>query len=72
MIDSRNLACEDCIERGHKVILTVGLVAKPESLLSVNNHVASVVVSEPRKLSADKIAMITVRAKINAAQALSN
>ena len=32
----------DCIERGHKVVLTVGLVAKPESLLNVNNHVACV------------------------------
>jgi|SRR5580692_2387597 hypothetical protein len=62
----------DCIERGHKVILTVGLVARPDSPLNVNNHVASIAVSERRKVSPDKIAMITLRAKIHAAHALSN
>lgn len=62
----------DCIERGHKVVLTVGLVAKPDSPLNANNHMASVSVSELQKISRDKIAMITVRAKIHAAHALSN
>jgi hypothetical protein len=61
----------DCIERGHKVVLTVGLVAKPDSSLSVSNHVASVAISKPGKISPDKLSMITVRAKIHAAHALS-
>jgi hypothetical protein len=66
-------AClRDCIEHGHKVILTVGLVAKPDSPLTINNHVASVVVSKPGKISPDKLSMLTVRAKIHAAHALSN
>jgi hypothetical protein len=62
----------DCIEGGHKVILTVGLVAKPGSSLSVNNYVASVAVREPRKISADKMAGIILRAKIHATHALNN
>ena len=62
----------ECIERGHKVILTVGLVAKPEAPMNSGNHVAAVTVSEPAKLPDDKLAMITVRAKIHAASALRN
>jgi hypothetical protein len=62
----------ECIERGHNVILTVGLVANPDSPLKANNHVACVAVSEPGKISPDKLSIITVRVKLHAAQALSN
>lgn len=61
----------ECIEKGHKVILTVGLVAKADSPLNVNNYVASVAVSEPGKIASDNLAMITVRAKLHAAHGLA-
>ena len=62
----------DCIQRGHKVVLTVGLVAKPDSPLSAGNHLAVVAISERARLSGDKLSMITVRAKMHAACALIN
>lgn len=62
----------ECIERGEKVVLAVGIVAKPDSPLNSSNHVASVTVCEPGKLSEDKLALITTRAKIHATFALSN
>lgn len=62
----------ECIEQGHKIVLIVGLVARADSPLKVNNHVASVAVNDPGKIPPDKLSMITVRAKLHAAQALSN
>jgi hypothetical protein len=62
----------ECIERGDKVVLAVGIVAKRDPFLNAGNHVASVTVSEPCKLSEDKLALITTRAKIHATFALSN
>lgn len=62
----------ECIERGDKVLLAVGIVAKRDAPLNLGNHVASVTVSEPCKLSEDKLALITMRAKIHATFALCN
>ena len=62
----------ECIERGEKVLLTVGIVAKRDVPLNAGNHVASVTVCEAGKLSEDKLALITTRAKIHATFALSN
>lgn len=61
----------DCIARGHKVVLTVGLVAKPDSPLSPHNHVLSVAVGKSGNMSKDKLSMITTRAKLHAVHALS-
>jgi hypothetical protein len=62
----------ECIERGEKVVLAVGIVAKRDASLNSSNHVASVTVCDPGKLSEDKLALITTRAKIHATFALSN
>jgi hypothetical protein len=60
----------DHLDRGHKVLLTVGVVAKPESPLNPKTHVASVSVADPGKLSEYKLLLVSVRAKLHAAQAL--
>lgn len=62
----------ECIEQGDKVVLAVGIVAKRDAPLNASNHVASITVCEPGKLSEDKLALITTRAKIHATFALSN
>jgi hypothetical protein len=62
----------ECIERGDRVLLAVGIVAKRDVALNSSNHVASVTVCEPCKLAEDKLALITTRAKIHATFALSN
>ena len=71
MIGSRSPACEIASKEGHKVLLTVGLVAAPDSPLQADNHITSISVSEPEKISLDELSMITVQAKIHAASALS-
>ena len=38
---------KECLDRGHKVLMTVGLVAKADSPLTVGSHVASVRVANP-------------------------
>lgn len=58
------------IERGHKVVLTVGLVANPNSPLSASNHVAIISIVEPRTHNSETLANIGVRAKRCAATAL--
>ena len=63
---------KEYIDRGHKVLLTVGIVAKPEEPLKPDTHVASVRVSDPRKLSDYKLHLVSVRAKLHAARALIN
>jgi hypothetical protein len=60
------------IDRGHKVLLTVGIVAKPDAPLKPGTHVASVKVVNPGKLSDYKLDLVAVRAKLHAAQALIN
>jgi hypothetical protein len=58
------------LDRGHKVLLTVGLVAKPDSPLNANRHVASVRVADPGRLSDYKLQLVSAQAKLHAAQAL--
>jgi len=60
----------DHLDRGHKVVLTVGIVAKPDSPLNKDTHVAAVKVAEPLNVHDEKLQLITVRAKLHAARAL--
>ena len=55
---------KEYIDRGHKVLLTVGIVAKPDSPLKPDTHVASVKVANPGKLSEYKLHLVSVRAKL--------
>jgi len=61
---------KEYIDRGHKVLLTVGIVAKPDAPLKPDSHVASVRVADTEKLSEYKLHLVAVRAKLHAAQAL--
>lgn len=56
----------DRIESGHKVVLTVGVVADPRVSMTADNHVAEVKVEESCKLPFDKLAVLTAQAKIHA------
>ena len=58
------------IERGYKVVLTVGLVGAPGTTLANANHVAVISVAEPRKHNSEKLSEISIRAKVSAASAL--
>jgi len=58
------------IERGHRVVLTVGLVANPGVPLSPSNHVAVTAFAEPRTHNSETLAVISIRAKARAATAL--
>jgi hypothetical protein len=60
----------DRIESGHKVILTVGVVADPRVSMTADNHVAEVSVGDACKLPFDKIAILTAQAKMHATSAL--
>jgi hypothetical protein len=63
---------KECLDRGHKVLMTVGLVAKADSPLTADTHVASVRVANPERLSDYKLQLVSVRAKLHAARALLN
>jgi hypothetical protein len=56
----------DRIEHGHKVILTVGIVADPRVSITPDNHVAEIKVDESCKMPFDKLAILTAQAKIHA------
>jgi hypothetical protein len=60
----------DRIDSGHKVLLTVGIVADPRVSVTPDNHVASVKVDESCKLPWDKLALLTAQAKMHAASRL--
>ena len=60
------------IDRGHKVLLTVGIVAKPDAPLNADTHVARVKVADPGRLSDDKLHLVSTRAKLHATRALLN
>ena len=60
----------DRIESGHKVVLTVGIVANPRESMTPDNHVAEVSVGDACKLPFDKIAVLTAQAKMHASSAL--
>jgi hypothetical protein len=59
-----------CIEKGHRVILTVGLVSHPGVPLHATKYASVVAIAEPRKYSEDKLADIAIRAKLRAASSL--
>ena len=60
----------ECIDKGHRVILTVGLVIQPGIPLHATKYASVVAIAEPRKHSEDKLADIAVRAKLRAASSL--
>lgn len=60
----------DRIQNGHKVILTVGIVADPRVSVTAENHVAAVRVSDQCKLPGEKLAVVTAHAKLHAASAM--
>lgn len=62
----------ECIEKGHRVVLTVGLVSNPGLPLHSTKYASVAAMAEPRKHSDDKLADIAVRAKIRAASSLHN
>ena len=63
---------KELIDRGHEVLMAVGIVAKPDSPLRPETHVAAVHLVNPGGLSEYKLHLIAVRAKLHAAQALFN
>jgi len=63
---------KELIDRGHEVLMAVGIVAKPDAPLRPDTHVASVHLVNPAGLSEYKLHLIAVRAKLHAAQALLN
>ena len=60
----------ECLEKGHRVILTVGVVSHPGVPLHAAKYASVVAIAEPRKHSNDKLADIAVHAKILAAGSL--
>ncbi len=58
------------LEKGHKVILTLGIVADPRVSVTPQNHVATVRVDGSCKLPMEKLAVITAHAKIHATTAM--
>lgn len=58
------------LEKGHKVLLTVGVVANPRVSMTPDNHVAEVSVGDSCKLPFDKLAVLTAQAKLHATSAL--
>ena len=61
---------QECIEKGHRVVLMVGLVSKPGVPLHASQYASVVAVAEGGKYSEDKLGDIAVRAKIRAASCL--
>lgn len=60
----------DRLDQGHRVLMTVGIVAVPDASLSTETHVASVAIAQPCKVSEYKMQLISARARIHAARAL--
>jgi hypothetical protein len=60
----------DLLDRGHRVLLTVGIVAIPDAPLNTETHMASVRVTQPCKVSEYKLLLISARARLHAARAL--
>jgi hypothetical protein len=60
----------ECIEKGHHVILTLGLVSEPGIPLHACKYASVVAIAEPTKYSEDRLSDITVRAKLRAASSL--
>ena len=64
-VSEQNLL-RDRLEHGHKVILTVGIVADPRVSITAENHVAEIKVEDSCKMPFDKLAVLTAQAKIHA------
>ena len=60
----------DHLESGHKVVLTVGIIANPRVPITSNNHVSEVTVDDSCKLPYEKLVVLTARAKIHATSRL--
>jgi preprotein translocase subunit YajC len=60
----------DHLESGHKVVLTVGIIANPRVPLTSNNHVSEVKVEDSCKLPFEKLVVVTAQAKIHATSRL--
>lgn len=60
----------ECLEKGHRVVLTVGLVSRPGVPLHASTYASVVSIADPRKHSEDKLSDIAVRAKLRAASTL--
>ena len=58
------------LEKGHKVILTLGIVADPRVSVTPQNHAAAVQVGVACKLPEEKLAVLTAQAKLYAASAM--
>ena len=58
------------VKHGHRVVLTLGMVANPCRDLSPSNHAAVVSFAEPKRHTSNKLARITMQAKKFAASAL--
>ena len=67
-IDKERL--RECIEKGHRVVLSVGLVSNPDFALHATKYASVVSIADSRKYSDDKLADIAVRAKIRASLTL--
>lgn len=61
---------QECLEKGHRVILAVGLVAQPGVPLHSSRYASVVGIADRSKYSEDKLGDIAVRAKLRAASAL--
>lgn len=61
---------QECLDKGHRVIMAVGLVAQPGVPLHSSKYASVVAVADPCKYSEDKLGDIAVRAKLRAASSL--
>lgn len=61
---------QECIAKGHRVVLTVGVVSHPGVPLHASKYASVVSIGEGNKYSEDKLGDIAVRAKIRAASSL--
>ena len=59
-----------CLDKGHRVIMAVGLVAQPGVPLHSSKYASVVAVADPCRYSEDKLGDIAVRAKLRAASSL--
>ena len=56
----------DHLESGHKVVLTVGIIANPRVPMTSNNHVSEVKVEDSCNLPFEKLVVLTAQAKVHA------
>lgn len=56
----------DRLERGHRVVLTLGIIAESRVSLTPDNHVAEVKVEDPCNVPSDQLTELTEQAKVHA------